>query len=116
MTLLELADRVEKLSAADRLVDAEIAHECGIKWSSDEDGNFGGYMIMPRRVHFTSSLDAAMTLVPKEMWAEGSLDSPACIEVHCGSVYEEMGKGNGVTPAIALTAACLRARAQEAGR
>lgn len=57
---------IEKLEAArdgGRELDAEIARECGIDWSPDEGGNYGPYGIMPARVHFTRSLDAALTLL-----------------------------------------------------
>lgn len=64
MNLTALIERIEKLRGPDREVDAEIARACGIAWSSDEYGQFGGYGIMPARVRFTASVDAALTLVP----------------------------------------------------
>jgi len=68
-----LADLIAKLEAApngsDKL-DREIAMVCDIKWSPEEDGNFGGYDLLPRRCYFTSSLDAALTLVPEGLHEE----------------------------------------------
>jgi hypothetical protein len=60
----ELIERLEAAPGPDRELDRAIAAACCITWSADEDGNFGGYGLMPRRVHFTGSLDAAMTLLP----------------------------------------------------
>ncbi len=64
--------------------------------------------IVPR---YGESLDAAMSLVPEFCWAEGTLASPAAMEVHSASLYDLIGQGHAATPALALTAACLRARA-----
>lgn len=66
--MTDLDDLIARLEAAtegsDEL-DREIATACGIAWSPDEDGNFGGYNILPRRCKFSRSLDAALTLVPE---------------------------------------------------
>lgn len=59
---------------------------------------------------YTHSLDAAMTLLPEGCWAEGALASPAHIEVHRNDVFDALGLGRAATPALALTAACLKAR------
>lgn len=50
------------------VLDREVAEEFGIQWSPDEEGNFGGYNILPRRCWFTRKLDAAFVLIPKG-WA-----------------------------------------------
>jgi hypothetical protein len=64
--MLDLIERLEKATGPDSNLDREIATACGIAWSSDEEGQFGGYDIMPRRVRFTASIDAALLLVPKD--------------------------------------------------
>jgi len=121
MELMALAERVEQATRADRELDAQIAcsrlpdisklavlntPEKWVRAALTEHWNIPPY---------TASLDAAMTLVPKRaswslydivgkresvrMWCDG-------IDVLCA----------GATPALALTAACLRAlAAQEKG-
>lgn len=64
-------------------------------------------------LRYTASLDAAMTLVPENCWAEGSLSSPGQLEIHSPGTYDPLGKGWAATPALALCAASLRARASE---
>lgn len=68
-----LIERLGKASEGSDALDREIAAACKIEWSPDEDGNFGGYNILPRRCWFTRSLDAALTLVP-EGWAVHRID------------------------------------------
>jgi hypothetical protein len=66
---------------------------------------------------YTSSLDAAMTLVP-EGWTY-RLSSPPYRKGHAADLWPPIQPGDGpfvkradaATPALALTAACLRARA-----
>lgn len=121
--LLALADRVKNLTGPSDAIDREIANALGVKWSTDDDGNFGGYNITPRHIRFTASLDAAMTLVP-ENWRVMRIEDMLLdrwdvdlIEVHSkrslpegGSIFlHEEAKGH--TGPLALTAACLRARA-----
>ncbi|WP_286881520.1 hypothetical protein [Sphingomonas sp.] len=64
---------------------------------------------------YTASIDAAMTLVPEGLWAEGSLgshvDQRASLEIHAPCTYDPIGRATAATPALALTAAALRARA-----
>ncbi|WP_375248330.1 hypothetical protein [Sphingomonas sp.] len=70
-------------------------------------------IMLPR---YTASIDAAMTLVPEGMWAEGALGSHAdqwsSLEIHAPCTYDPIGQATAATPALALTAAALRARAQ----
>lgn len=65
----DLIERLSNSTGPDRALDAEIAKVCGVQWSSDEDGNFGGYGIMPRRVRFTESLDSALSIDPQVAYA-----------------------------------------------
>jgi hypothetical protein len=97
--LLQLADRCEKATGPDRQLDADI---------------FTALKLVPDRKHdgypfyaFTQSLDAAMTLVPEgEDWAVGS-----------GPLFPTSARVAGkpavqaATPALALCAASLRAKA-----
>jgi hypothetical protein len=126
--LLVLASKVEALDGPDREVDAEIAvsiHGGEIVWlqanytmenyparkyaSADHVGGYGKAPVDP----VTASLDAAMSLVP-EKWDF--------------AVASEEGKGvagairrkphahadaEAATPALALTAAALRALAEQ---
>ena len=122
-TLLALADRVEAATGPDREMDAEIAFAVGWRksrgeWWKPPGGEWG--LVLPT---FTASLDAALSLVPEgwrwsvdftqrapyqdcgraDLYAPGSGYKPADVQ----DVY-------AATPALALTAAALRALAQEA--
>jgi hypothetical protein len=117
-----LARRVEEAAGADRALDAEI-HEAvttfparigGPGW---HDGAlvvpaFPGWIPLPA---YTASLDAAMSLVP-DKWGT-TLDIKASDRNRCEARLWFDGEGvrpvRGVaaTPALALCAAALRARA-----
>lgn len=134
--LLALADRVEALQGADREIDAEIA--CAIKFPKlrpvrpdDFDGKYGysagnikvdtGFMMAHS---YTASIDAALSLVP-EMWVVASLEWWPCTkrasvtlrEVRkndWGVGYDQTcgdGRSEASLPALAITAASLRAKA-----
>lgn len=60
---------------------------------------------------YTASIDAALSLVPEGCWAEGSLSSPAALEIHDPMTFDPLGQGWAATPALALTSAALRAHA-----
>ena len=85
-----------------------IIETLGIKWSSDEDGQYGPYGIIPKRCRYTESLDAALSLVPKDYrW---SVDGPDA--EFCGVALLEVGGPGlvvtrGATPAIAVCLAVL---------
>lgn len=119
-TLLALAERCEKASGADRELDCRI-------WSTFNGGGFDTYRtVVPdlrqwRAAYYTASLDAALTLAPEGWaWTLGqnvhhrhwqasinALDDD-------GAPYSVAHGGTGnvhTTPALALTAAALRARA-----
>lgn len=132
--LLALAELVEALTGPDREVDAEIAIALG--WNDVRydrlHGNYWEHQVGDEyevgRVipEWTASLDAAMTLVPAEclfatrtVWDRGNMGGFASV-----SRYELAEPGNmlkrywmdehqtvAATPALALTAAALRALA-----
>lgn len=96
--LMKLAERVEALSGPDRAVDWELHVFDGLV-------GVGMYGAHP---HYTASLDAAMTLVPEGVvfdvgWLHDMSQARGCVA----------GKkaAYAATPALALCAAALRARA-----
>ena len=100
--LSKLAERVESLTGPDRGVDRAI-------WYALQDQMSGDPVHGPR---FTADLDAAMSLVP-EGW-----DFAVATERGC-AIAGLIRRGNhksatseAATPALALTAAALRARAE----
>ena len=129
MTLAALIAKLEAAPEGSDALDREIATVCGIEWSPDEDGQFGGYNILPRRCRFTSSLDAALTLVP-EGWRVFELCEWAGIPPcgwHCVLDVRDLVTPQRVsaglpadnddretkqirTPALALCIAALKAR------
>lgn len=94
--LLALAERCEK-------EEPSFAMECAIAEA------IGAYSTPPR--NYTVSLDAAVTLVPVETWKAEQGDEAGYAVVECGPVFVVSAK----TPALALCAAALRARAALAG-
>ena len=111
----DLADRVEALKGADREVDREIfaTIHSGPEWmhlSKETQGVWAS--------HYTAFFDAAIALVP-----EGWATFLATEDRHSHSWRWQLRGGYGwkaaaraATPALALTAAALRARDTEAGR
>lgn len=115
--ILELAEKVERLDGPCREMDFLIL--CEIDPRAKATG------ILPGDPKFTASLDAAMTLIPGPDW-EWSL------EVEMGHLYfcedermvaiVKMGdpmrgwESTAATPALALVAASLRARATDMER
>jgi len=101
--LVELAVRCEQATGADFNLDIDI----GIALDRAPDA-------------FTASLDAAMSLVPADMaflldWLryDGKGDRPVYWEAFVQFIDDAVNRGNSeaATPALALTAAALRARA-----
>ncbi len=125
--LTELANRVERLSEPSREVDAEIALSCGVV--SEREGNtFYGHkdyscMVLERDYYdiegsapelpaYTTSLDAAMTLVPEGLRFEVTTTGYKPGATVCGNTLTGVHEGSyAATPALALTAAALRGRA-----
>lgn len=109
--LSDLADRVETLVGPDRSIDVEI-------WNVAEAPQ---PPLKRRNEHFddrwcsyTASLDAAMALVPEGLWLEATLylipgrRSVFYVRNPEGSLPIAMGDGE--SPALAITAAALRAK------
>lgn len=124
--LLALAARVEAATGPDRALDADIElvlhpelvvlpwarvnFQCG-KAPYYEDTSDPDALNVVFPAVYTRSLDAALTLVPKGWEWE--------VYGHGLAVLRRIGRHKGssaATPALALTAAALRARAEEAPR
>jgi hypothetical protein len=119
MKLIELADRCEKATGPDRELDAQI-------WLASEprtegavpDENCAGWVRRDgwafgcaKAPDYTASLDAAMTLVPEGYdWVIGRTNGGLTIHAEVGGRGDEYMRF-GSTPALALCAAALRARA-----
>lgn len=128
--LLRLAELCEKAVGADRELDALIRCACHHPWewhirpakkpgtvtARYESGSHGTFIAQ----RFTASLDAAMTLVP-EGWSWGiTAETERLLSGHTpfsASVrrywtsFDQDHFCRGATPALALCAAALRARA-----
>lgn len=130
-TLAALVERVEQATGLDRELDAEIAwlmHPSDRKRLGSPDLRrecFHLGLPEPQWVpwesvssfhpHYTSSLDAALTLVPEGMaWTVLAI-SGADAATHSPSAVVTRQAGNAATPALALVAAALRARMEEMG-
>ena len=79
----------------------------------DETRQADGHLIIVP--HYTTSIDAALTLVPKStLWAVGQMeDGPFCRLVILnkdGSYLDGAIESGGSTPALALCVAALKAR------
>jgi hypothetical protein len=119
INLLALADRVEKLTGPDRATDGAIwAAVQGVELlifekppSSGEVLSYRGSLNHPDWAGvgpYTASLDAAMTLVPEGLVWDVTSTGTAWVDL-TGSGEIEIARAK--SPALALTAACLRARA-----
>lgn len=106
--LMDLAARVEAASGPDREIDKAVQRATG-----DGSGNhwfknhLGEHTTDDLAPAYTASLDAAMILVP-EGWTCWSLRSERIGTGVDGQEQRELAFA--ATPALALTAACLRAR------
>lgn len=134
--LLALAERCEKASGPDDVLDADIFQAMRPELASDPwkrvtypngkhpffvDDSDPGMMGIASPPRFTASLDAALTLVPKgHKWTLHSADDR---DTPCAYCVPDMGRlpwpvwvndVHAATPALALCAAALRARAEEA--
>lgn len=104
--------RCESATGADRELDADIAPLQGLRIVDEGhplgrccyDGN-GQSVTLPR---YTASLDAAMSLVPEEYCVD-LMSHEEGWDARIGSP----AYARAATPALALTAAALRARASE---
>ena len=125
-TLLALAERCEQAAGPCASLDFAIALAAGYrfekakfekrKWWRDSKGVTCSALATdgaPPR--FTASLDAAVTLVPEDWtWARfyGGIVECGTENGPDGSILFE--RGEGISPALALCAAALRARAETA--
>ena len=114
--LLELAERCEQARGLDDNLDVAIDVAFGGKGGLPRDHRWSG------TPNFTSSIDAAMQLVGQDwFWrvgndAEGPDPSQYRADVgHTkeGPVYISFKRSVATTPALAITAACLRAHASQ---
>jgi hypothetical protein len=112
--LLDLARRLEEATGPDRELDLQIATTCGAKVleaTAIATGRAFEYRRIPERaaLTFTASIDAAMTLVPEGFdWAVFRTNGGLTVHAWCGNREDVFG----ATPALALAAAALRARAE----
>lgn len=117
--MVTLVDRIEAATGPDREVDAAIAAALRIgtehawawnfpAWEGRADGRVyleqgGPSFAAPA---YTASIDAAMTLVPKDVrWTICNYRSPRTVA--CVNNFDQ---GSAITPALAICAAALRAR------
>ncbi len=116
----KLIAEIEAATEGSEKLDRAIAIAANIPWSSDEGGQFGGYGLLPHRVWFSRSLDAAMTLVP-EGWVMANLwlavnvkDWPwyeATLRRYIDEdVKQQLNCLGAATPALALASAAMKAR------
>jgi hypothetical protein len=102
--LIALAERVEALSGPDREVDRAIVES--VRGKPKLGFQHG------RIDHYTASLDAAMSLVPDGYdWIVGHTNAGLTVYAECGGTGGDFTRF-AATPALALTAAALRARAE----
>lgn len=123
--LLDLAARCEAAEGPDRELDLSIALACGVAFKQRPKYRRGHYIgskpvqtgWKPDPLRYTASLDAAMTLVPEgcsvSIEAIVCGDESRCIQadVWSGARPELAMAEVWSTPALALCAAALRARA-----
>lgn len=123
-----LAERVEKLTGADREVDRHVhwvglmryRHLEGDNFLNPETGLASCFKVggSPK---YTSSIDTAMTLVP-DGWHTIAYSENNTVEIYDAQIRPRRGfrtRAQSVSLAAAITAACLRAQAsiiREAGR
>jgi hypothetical protein len=136
--LLALAARVEAAEGADRALDAEIALAAGWKQLRQAQAWWRPEHVAEARKRrkalwvwgptqlpaFTASLDAAASLVPKKclyfvrtLWDESGKAGYAGVTRYTAApkrVFINETAGVAASPALALTAAALRAIAEEA--
>lgn len=128
MTLEELALRCEQASGPDRGIDRDIALALSMYDNPEDLGCFkdvaravvggGGETWEPSE--YTASLDAAMTLVP-DGWVVHSLGETRHMigglwlallhPKHIGPPFNQGAPASAASPALALCASALRARA-----
>lgn len=124
--LAKLADRIERAEGPSRELDAEIALAAGwtervhgnpsfkVRSCQDPTGKQYQHGLVAWAPRYTASIDAAMTLVPEP--AEWTLsvvnDEPCLVTIPAPGTMGDAIHTLAATPALALCAAALRARAQ----
>lgn len=114
--LLQLAERCEREEPSSELsVDIELTLYPGAQRSklSNTVVLFAGVSYPPPA--YTSSIDDAVTLVPKGLsWFAGTRAEGGIAELYVSNSTKKRGGAYAPTAALALCAAALRARAHEA--
>jgi hypothetical protein len=117
--LIALAERVEALTGPDRQldraihqtvdnrIDPETMYETPTGWRDCETAR-----LIAKTPAFTASLDAAMSLVPEAWVSVHGWDYPNSANrvIFMDDDGDRQFRGRATTPALALTAAALRAR------
>jgi hypothetical protein len=118
--LLALAERVEALTGPDRGIDTWIENHLGLArfepahpFRSHCDGD-----TRKEPKPYSASLDAAMSLVPEGWVSVHGWDYPniATRVIFMDDDGDRQFRGRAATPALALTAAALRAIAETEGQ
>ena len=119
----KLIERLEAATGPDRELDAAILVQTRVGWSDRQYWNWRGCLpkgdeanteldyARDRAKNFTSSIDAALTLVPKgDDWKVGFNG-----HAHAWAKTGIAGMATATTPALALCIAALRARSRSGG-
>lgn len=112
--LLALAERTERAEGADRELDVAIHQTLGrpVLWAIDDDGcEYQALVSVPL---YTASLDAALSLVPEGRIVRLLMDPDGRSAAYVNHPGQIADRRLAATPALALVAAALRARAEEA--
>lgn len=98
---------IETAAEGSAEMDKEFCRLLDIKWSADEDGNFGGYGLMPHRVQFTRNATASMACLTSSCGVT-SVDGSYYAWINAADYRGPPARGTGKTPMLALAAALLR--------
>lgn len=113
-SLRDLIERVEAASEGSRELDDEIAFAVSAMGQKVPCGHtfnrITGHKSGIAARHYTTSIDAAMTLLP-EGWWHGYMTSEGGFDAHCFEqvVDSAIFRATAATPALALCCASLRA-------
>jgi len=113
--LLALAERAEQAEGADRELDVEIHLLIGRPVGTQVDDDGCEYQALASIPEYSASLDAALSLVPDgQDWCLSQGDREQAIASMSPTNSFADVCVTAATPALALVAAALRARAEEA--
>jgi len=103
-----LREHLEEITAGSEKLDKIVCEFLGVTWSPDEGGQFGGYGIMPRRVHLTRNVGAAIAQIPGGVfWEVGTnYGEGGFAEIRISEITPKI-KASAETPALALCAALV---------